>query len=120
MAVVEPIPTAKAMAARSATPFALFQDRQPCRIREIMLSCIIAYRLSRLAGDARECLMPGSDLYQAIGGAAGCRKLSVAFYTRVDRDPVLRPFFPGKTLKCAIEAFAAYLAQFLGGPPEDA
>jgi truncated hemoglobin YjbI len=38
----------------------------------------------------------------------------------VQRDPVLRPLFPGKTLKCAIEEFAAFLAQFLGGPPEDA
>jgi hypothetical protein len=38
MAVVEPIPTPKAIAARIATPFALFQDRQPCRISESMLT----------------------------------------------------------------------------------
>jgi len=64
--------------------------------------------------------MDGFNVYQAIGGAVTCRKLSAAFYARVKRDPVLRPLFPGKTLKCAIEAFAAFLAQFLGGPPEDA
>src|ERR1700685_4162044 len=61
-----------------------------------------------------------TGVYQAIGGTAACRKLSAVFYARVERDPVLRPLFPGKTLKCAIEEFAAFLAQFLGGPPEDA
>jgi hemoglobin len=64
--------------------------------------------------------MDGFNLYQAIGGTATCRKLSAAFYARVERDPILRPFFPGKTLRCAIEAFTAFLAQLLGGPPEDA
>ena len=37
------------------------------------------------------------DLYQAIGGTAGCRKLSTAFYAGVARDPLLRPLFPGTT-----------------------
>jgi len=60
------------------------------------------------------------DLYQAVGGRAGCSHLSEAFYARVKRDPVLRPLFPGKSLRCAIEAFASFLAQFLGGPAEDA
>lgn len=64
--------------------------------------------------------MDGFNLYQAIGGREACRKLSEAFYARVARDSLLRPLFPGKTLKCAIEAFAAFLAQFLGGPSEDA
>ncbi len=64
--------------------------------------------------------MDGFDLYQTIGGAAICRELSEAFYARVARDPVLGPLFPGKTLRCAIEEFTAFLAQFLGGPPEDA
>ena len=64
--------------------------------------------------------MNDENLYQAVGGTARCRKLSAAFYARVERDPVLRPFFPGKTLKCAIEEFSAFMAQFLGGPPEDA
>jgi len=61
-----------------------------------------------------------SDLYQAVGGTAGCRKLSEVFYGRVKKDPVLRPFFPGKTLKCAVEEFTAFLVQFLGGPSGDA
>jgi hemoglobin len=49
-----------------------------------------------------------------------CRQLSEAFYARVKRDTVLRPLFPGKSMKCAVNAFAAFLAQFLGGPIEDA
>jgi hemoglobin len=61
-----------------------------------------------------------NDLYQAVGGIEVCRQLSEAFYSRVKRDPVLRPFFPGKSLRCAIEAFTAFLAQFLGGPAEHA
>lgn len=64
--------------------------------------------------------MDEMNLYQAIGGTVTCRKLSAAFYALVQRNPVLRPLFPGKTLKCAIEEFAAFLAQLLGGPPEDA
>jgi hemoglobin len=59
------------------------------------------------------------NLFQAIGGTETCRKLSSAFYTRVGRDARLRPLFPGKTLTCAIEEFAAFLIQFLGGPSED-
>lgn len=59
------------------------------------------------------------DLFDAIGGSAACRQLSTAFYARVAKDPVLRPLFPGKTFKCAIEAFAAFLVQFLSGPSED-
>jgi truncated hemoglobin YjbI len=55
-----------------------------------------------------------------MGGAAKCRELSSAFYSRVDHDPVLRPFFPGKTHKCAVEELSAFLVQFLGGPPEEA
>jgi truncated hemoglobin YjbI len=60
------------------------------------------------------------DLYQAVGGLDVCRQLSEAFYTRVERDPVLRPLFPGKSMRCAVEAFTAFLAQFLGAPAEDA
>jgi truncated hemoglobin YjbI len=64
--------------------------------------------------------MEGMDLYQAAGGRDGCRRLSESFYARVKEDPVLRPFFPGKSMRCAVEQFAAFLAQLLGGPPEDA
>ena len=53
-----------------------------------------------------------------LGGEAGCKRLSAEFYGRVGKDPVLRPLFPGKSLRCAIEAFAAFLIQFLGGDEE--
>jgi len=57
-------------------------------------------------------------LLEAVGGEAGCKRLSSAFYARVGKDPMLRPLFPGKSLKCAIEEFAAFLIQFLGGDEE--
>ena len=55
---------------------------------------------------------------EALGGEAGCKRLSAEFYQRVGNDPVLRPLFPGKSLRCAIEEFAAFLIQFLGGDEE--
>jgi hemoglobin len=58
-------------------------------------------------------------LFEAIGGTRTCRKLSKAFYARVERDPLLRPLFPGTTFRCAIDAFSAFLVQFLGGASED-
>ena len=61
--------------------------------------------------------MPARIL-QALGGEAGCKRLSAEFYARVARDPVLRPLFPGKSLRCAIEEFAAFLVQFLDGDEE--
>src|SRR5260370_25243376 len=62
----------------------------------------------------------GVDLYEAVGGTGTCRALAAAFYARVVQDPLLRPLFPGTTFTCAIEAFASFLAQFLGGPPRAA
>ena len=59
------------------------------------------------------------SVYETLGGKAGSRQLAVAFYARVARDPLLRPLFPGKSFTCAIEEFAAFLTQFLGGPSED-
>jgi hemoglobin len=59
------------------------------------------------------------SLFDVIGGTPACRQLSKVFYGRVDRDPLLRPLFPGTTLRCAIEEFAAFLVQFLGGPSEE-
>ena len=63
-------------------------------------------------------MLPRSALLEALGGEEGCRKLSAAFYARVGKDPVLRPFFPGKSVRCATEEFAAFLIQFLGGDEE--
>jgi truncated hemoglobin YjbI len=54
-------------------------------------------------------------LLEVLGGEAGCRRFSAAFYARVGNDPALRPLFPGKSLRCATEEFAAFLIQFLGG-----
>src|SRR5436309_5776768 len=56
-----------------------------------------------------------AGLLEALGGEAGCKRLSTAFYARVAKDPTLRPLFPGKSLRCAIDEFAAFLIQFLGG-----
>lgn len=55
---------------------------------------------------------------KAIGGEAGCERLSSEFYARVGKDAVLRPLFPGKSLRCATEEFAAFLIQFLDGDEE--
>jgi truncated hemoglobin YjbI len=55
-----------------------------------------------------------AKVYGAIGGAAGCHALATAFYAHVERDPILRPLFPS-TFTCAIEAFSAFLVQFLCG-----
>jgi truncated hemoglobin YjbI len=60
----------------------------------------------------------GPKLLATLGGEAGCKRLSAQFYARVREDPVLRPLFPGKSVKCAIEEFGAFLIQFLGGDEE--
>lgn len=54
-------------------------------------------------------------MIDALGGEAGCLRLSIAFYARVAKDPELKPLFPGKTMRCATEELAAFLVQFLGG-----
>ena len=59
-----------------------------------------------------------AEFLEALGGEDGCKRLSVEFYARVGNDPVLRPLFPGKSLRCATEQFAAFLIQFLGGNEE--
>src|SRR6476661_8266766 len=59
-----------------------------------------------------------AGILEALGGEAGCRRLSAAFYARVATDPVLKPLFPGKSLRCATEEFGAFLIQFLGGDEE--
>ena len=61
----------------------------------------------------------GLEFYRSIGGAAACRAISEAFHARVATDPVLRPLFPGKSLRCATHQFTAFLIQFLGGPVSD-
>ncbi len=56
-------------------------------------------------------------IFDAIGGMPGCRRLAAAFYARVERDPVVRPLYP-KSLHCAVDAIAMFLAQQFGGPCE--
>lgn len=58
-------------------------------------------------------------VHHAVGGTETWRRLSVAFYSRVDRDPRIRHLFPGKTLRCAIEELTAFLVQLFGGPSGD-
>jgi truncated hemoglobin YjbI len=75
----------------------------------------------RVAPEGKIASMPArSALLKALGDEEGCRRLSAAFYARVGKDPILRPFFPGKSLRCATEEFAAFLIQFLGGDEEQA
>ena len=57
--------------------------------------------------------------YESMGGAAGCRELALAFYGRVAHSTVLRPLFPGKSLRCATEELAAFLVEFFDGPGPD-
>jgi len=59
-----------------------------------------------------------AQFLNALGGEAGCKRLSEDFYGRVAKDPVLRPLSPGKSLRCPTEEFAAFLIQFLGGDEE--
>ena len=59
------------------------------------------------------------DVHQAVGGTAAWRGPAEDFYSRVDHDPVLRPFFPGKTHRCAVEEMTAFLTQLFGGPSVD-
>ncbi len=61
------------------------------------------------------CVSMRAKFLEALGGEAGCKRLSAEFYARVGNDPVLRPLFPGKSLRCATEEFAAFLIQFLHG-----
>ena len=44
-----------------------------------------------------------------------CRSIAEALYSRMGNDPVLGRFFPGKSRRCAIEMFSAFLVQFLPG-----
>jgi hemoglobin len=73
----------------------------------------------KLPAAAPHASVDGPGLHEAIGGTATWRRLTVAFYSRVGRDPLLRPFFPGKTLHCAIEELTAFLVQLFEGPSED-
>jgi truncated hemoglobin YjbI len=57
--------------------------------------------------------------HQPLLDAAAGRRLAEVFYSGVDRYPLLRPLFPGKTHYCAIEEFTAFLAQIFEDPAVD-
>lgn len=66
----------------------------------------------------REPVMSASEdrsLLEAIGSESGCKRLALDFYARVATNDELKPLFPGKSLRCATEEFAAFLIQFLDG-----
>src|SRR5215467_4236721 len=58
------------------------------------------------------------DLYHALGGMDTFRRLVEAFYAHVEHDPILRPLYPPTLKGCPVEALAAFLIQFFGGPCE--
>ncbi len=58
----------------------------------------------------------GVSLYEVLGGMDACRKLAIAFYARVEHDPVLRPLYPPTLKGCPVKALGDFFVQFLGGP----
>ncbi len=56
-----------------------------------------------------------ANVFDLVGGMETFRRISNAFYDRVQPDPLLGPMFPG-SLHCAREHLALFLAQFFGGP----
>jgi truncated hemoglobin YjbI len=57
------------------------------------------------------------DMYHAVGGRDVCERLAVAFYTHVEREPLLRVLYP-RHLNCPIHALTAFFIEFFGGPGE--
>jgi hemoglobin len=76
------------------------------------------------------------SMYEIAGGKETFQQLAAAFYRRVETDALLRPMYPdnlwghkrsqnasgtqsaGQGLCSPVDALAAFLAQFFGGPPE--
>jgi hemoglobin len=58
----------------------------------------------------------GATFYDAVGGHATFQRLIEAFYSRVEKDPVLRPLYPDEELKAAAERLRMFLEQYWGGP----
>jgi hemoglobin len=56
-----------------------------------------------------------NTIYEAIGGESAVRKLVEAFYTRVQRHPLLAPIFP-EDITPVMEKQYLFLTQFFGGP----
>ncbi|MEZ5401012.1 MAG: ankyrin repeat domain-containing protein [Bryobacteraceae bacterium] len=60
-----------------------------------------------------------SEILESLGGETGCGRLARAFYARVARDAALKPLFPGRSMRCAIEEFTSFLVQFLDGGEDE-
>ena len=54
-------------------------------------------------------------IYEDVGGDATFRRLVDTFYTKIERDPILRPVFPSD-LEPGKERQFLFLAQYFGGP----
>ncbi len=59
-----------------------------------------------------------NSVLELMGGEQACGKLAQVFYSKVALDPILKPLFPGKSMRCATEELTAFLIQFLGGDEE--
>jgi len=55
-------------------------------------------------------------LYDWAGGGEAVRRFIDAFYDRVERDPLLAPFFPGGVSEEHRAHVAAWWSEVLGGP----
>ncbi len=59
--------------------------------------------------------MQDKSVFDKLGREAGCKRLAWEFYGRVAKDEVLKPLFPGKSIRCAAESLGAFLVQFFDG-----
>jgi hemoglobin len=57
-----------------------------------------------------------TNIYQLAGGDAPVLRLIVAFYRRVEAEPLLRPMYPAD-LAGSREHLFLFVTQFFGGPP---
>jgi hemoglobin len=57
-----------------------------------------------------------TTIYDAVGGQPFFDALVDRFYAAVERDPLLRPMYPGDDLAPARRRLALFLAQYWGGP----
>lgn len=62
--------------------------------------------------------MTDSTVYDAVGGEPFFEALTVAFYERVELDPVLRPLYPedAGAFEASRRWLSLFLCQYWGGP----
>src|SRR5438270_10864443 len=58
-----------------------------------------------------------AGVYEAVGGAAAFRRVSIRFHHKVEQDAELSRFFP-KNMAALEERLALYLTERTGGPSE--